>query len=268
MESKFDKIFKEIIAEADYSLGPNATDGNVSITVDSEPIEDTSLNADAEEPAELKPTEPEPEQEKFVKITSGEANGRDDSDGFDIIADLRAKKIIVDNWTTRFARIGKKRETVDFNSISEQEKEEVKKIAVDFLASTVKLDDYQTTSLSNTHDGSYRGIPCKVTKGRLFRGEGELVEVYSKSFDYGYGYSRGTSTSWRAVIKTADGQEKEANADYVELLVTPELVKQVIEKYWRNLLSDYGYKQLPAGHFSRDPWFSDYILKFYSGSSN
>ena len=196
---------------------------------------------------------------RLIFVAQGEANGYDDSDGFRTYIDLDKKEVVTDFWTTRGYCQTPVRKPCDFRKCTPEEQAECEQIAFDHLYDKLKqarqaqeLSDYYPT-------GKFTGIPCKVSKGRKFKGEGKLVEIYRKEFYYGWG-RRGCSVTNTAVIELPDGAKAEANADYVGLDVH---VKPVVRRYWQQLLEDEGYKSLPFGHYSRDPWLSDYVLKFY-----
>ena len=198
---------------------------------------------------------------RMIFVAQGEANGYDDSDGFRTYIDLDKKEVVTDFWTTRGYCETPVRKPRDFRECTPEEQAECEQIAFDHLYKKLNQAGPARELSDSYPTGKFTGIPCKVSKGRKFKGEGKLVEIYRKEFYYGWGYGRrGCSVTNTAVIDLPDGSKAEANADYVVLDVD---IKPVIRRFWQQLLNDEGYKSLPFGHYSRDPWLSDYVLKFY-----
>ena len=198
---------------------------------------------------------------RFVRVAEGEANGYDDSDGFITYVDLEEKKVVTDHWTTRGYCPTPVRKYKEFNECTPEEQAAAQAIAVDYIIANTNPNASQCHELSDSYPiAKFTGIPCGVGEGRKFRGEGKLVEIVAKESCYWcYGRHR-RNVTYTAIIQTPDGETHEANADYVMLDAD---LKPVIQAYWRSLLNDEGYKNLPFGHYSRDPWMSDYILKYY-----
>lgn len=196
---------------------------------------------------------------RLIFVAQGEANGYDDSDGFRTYIDLDKKEVVTDFWTTRGYCTTPVRKPRDFWECTPEEQAECEQIAFDHLYDKLKLA-YQARELSDSYPtGKFAGIPCKVDRGRKYKGEGKLVEIARREFYYGW-HNRNCRVTHTAIIELPDGKTAEANADYLVLTAD---IKPVIRRYWQQLLNDEGYKSLPFGHYSRDPWLSDYILKYY-----
>ena len=201
---------------------------------------------------------------KLVYITSGESNGRDDSDGFEAYADLSSGKVYFYQWTTRFSCNLQSPAHVRKDELTAAELDAYGKIVTDFALELLTAQSQKNTYCGNVKFGQFAGIPCTVTGGRKFRGEGELVGIKTSYYTYGRSYRfRGYEVeNTKAIIKTADGSIKEATAKYVHLDYSKIDLRGVAERFAGEIISEEGYNR-NAVRYSNSKRVGDFVLEFF-----
>ena len=180
--------------------------------------------------------------------------------------DVAKMKIVKDEWTTAFAcpafQCYEKPLLIDAINEGKINAEDVAPVIIDYFCNfeAPKFDVLEGVSL---------GIPCKVSKGRKFRGNGMLISVYNKPFSdrYGRGYN-----NYQAEILAEDGSCQTAVYNNVELLCNPQeminekFAKIDINEYLRSFSPEeivklfFTYNERHSWHGNHDYWAFDHTM--------
>lgn len=185
----------------------------------------------------------------LVLITEGEANGRDDSDGFVTYIDLDAEKVVVDFWTTRAYCPCPVRKSRKFSELTAEEQKKCAEIAKKHLMDKFAKEIGASISLGEWPNDAKYNVKCEVIGGRKYKGTGRLVLVRTK-------YWKGNPSAKEAVIETSPETYESVNPKFVKLYPDYETA---VSRKWKDMLYDDGFNSLPMC-YSSHPSFMERVI--------